>query len=425
MKLAIHNAQVLDPSRDTDLVDGRSVYMEDGVFVDRLSGQPDRELDASGLALFPGLIDAHCHLRDPGFEYQEDLASGTRSAAKGGFTSVACMPNTLPICDQAAVVRYILEKAERVGLARVLPVGALSKGQQGLELAEIGLMAEAGIVAVSDDGHPVRTASLMRKGMLYAHQFGLRVISHCEDLSLSTGGVMNEGVTSTSLGLAGIPDLAESTMVARDLQLADYLNIPVHIAHVSCRRSVQLIRDAKARGVQVTAETCPHYFTLTDAHCIGFSTQTKMSPPLRTDDDVTAIIEGLADGTLDCIVTDHAPHHDDEKTVPFPQAPNGIVGFETAFSLGFTRLVQTGKLSLADWLKTMTTNPAALLNQPLGTLQEGRSADAILVDLKASWQVDRSHFLSKAKNTPFHDMLLSGRVVQTICQGRITYDTLC
>lgn len=425
MRIEIKNGQVLDPASGLDQPADRPVYIENGQFVDALSAAADRVIDARGLSVFPGLIDAHCHLRDPGQEYKEDIVSGTKSAAKGGFTTVACMPNTLPVCDHAALVRYIRDKADREGWARVLPIGAVSKGQQGKELAEIGLMAEAGIVAISDDGHPVATAGLMRKAMLYADRFGLTVIAHCEDTSLSEEGHMNEGTWSTVLGLQGIPAIAESIMVDRECQISAYTGIPVHIAHVSSRESVRIIREAKSRGIRVTAETCPHYFALTEAACNGFNTQAKMNPPLKTADDVAAVIAGLADGTIDLIVTDHAPHHSDEKEMEFALALNGIVGFETAFGLGYTILVKTGKLSLARWLQTMTTRPAALLRQKLGTLETGRPADVILVDLEHSWTFDRDQMASKARNTPFHGMTLYGRALLTICKGRITHDEFC
>ncbi|MDW7657728.1 MAG: dihydroorotase [Bacillota bacterium] len=425
MRIEIVNGIVLDPATGSDSIVERSVYIEDGLLTDVLSAAADRVIDARGLHVFPGLIDAHCHLRDPGYEYKEDIVSGTKSAAKGGFTAVACMPNTLPVCDHAALVRYIREKADREGYARVLPIGAVSKGQQGRELAEIGLMAEAGIVAISDDGHPVETADLMRKAMLYASQFGLVVISHCEDMSLSEGGHMNEGIWSTILGLQGIPAASESIMVDRDCQLAAATGLPVHIAHVSSRESVRIIRDAKSRGIPVTAETCPHYFALTEAACNGFNTNAKMNPPLKTADDVEAVIEGLADGTIDILATDHAPHHSDEKDLEFALAMNGIVGFETALGLGYTILVKTGRLSLCQWLRTMTTRPAALLKQPLGTLEAGKPADIVLVDLENTWRFDREQMASKARNTPFHGMSLYGRAMLTICEGRITHDELC
>ena len=426
MNMLIHGGLVVDPAAPADETPSvRDLYVEDGKFVAVPGGPPDRVLDAAGLAVFPGLIDAHCHLRDPGFEYKEDLASGTRSAARGGFTAVACMPNTQPVCDQAALVHYIRDKADRLGFARVLPIGAVSKGQKGQELAEIGLMAEAGIVALSDDGHPVESADLMRKAMLYASHFGLTIIAHEEDPTLAAGGQMNEGIWSTALGLRGIPDVAEAAMVARDCLLAEYLKLPVHLAHISCRRSIRIIREAKARGVPVTAETCPHYFTLTEEHCRGFNTQAKMNPPLRTADDVAAVIEGLADGTIDLIATDHAPHHQDEKNLEFALASNGIVGFETALALGYTYLVRPGRLGLRQWLQTMTVKPARLLGQELGTLAPGRPADLTLVDLERPWLFDSGKMASKSRNTPYHGWELYGRVRATLCAGRLTYDELC
>jgi dihydroorotase len=419
MRILIKNGLIVDPAaqarRTGDLL------VEDRRFVAELSGEPDQVVDATGMAVLPGLIDAHCHLREPGFEYREDIVSGTRSAAAGGFTTVACMPNTKPACDNAAIVRYIKEKSRADGFARVLPIGAVSKGQLGKELAEIGLMAGEGIVAVSDDGRPVESADLMRKAMLYASYFNLRVISHCEDLTLSEDGHMNEGYWSTVLGLRGIPDAAESVMVARECLLAEYLNLPVHIAHVSARSSVEIIRQARRRGVQVTCETCPHYFTLTEAACQGFNTQAKMNPPLRTADDLAAIIEGLRDGTIDLIVTDHAPHHIDEKELEFGLANNGIVGFETAFALGYTTLVRPGLLTLEELLIKMALNPAALFAPELGTLQPGRPADFCLADLESPFIFDKNTMLSKARNTPYHGWNLFGRIRATWQEGRQTY----
>jgi dihydroorotase len=419
MRIQITGGLAVDPATDEQQV--RDVLIEDGRFAAALSGQPDQVVDASGLAVFPGLVDAHCHLREPGFEYKEDIASGTRSAARGGFTTVACMPNTQPVCDNAALVRFIREKSAQEGMARVLPIGALSKGQQGKELAEIGLMAGEGIVAISDDGHPVESADLMRKAMLYASYFNLTVISHCEDLQLAAGGQMNEGYWSTALGLRGIPDVAESLMVARECLLAEYLGLPVHIAHVSARSSVELIRQAKARGVRITCETCPHYFTLTEEACKGFNTNAKMNPPLRTADDVAAVIRGLADQTVDLIVTDHAPHHADEKNLEFGLASNGIVGFETALALGYTFLVRAGHMKLLDWLKTMTLNPARLIAPQLGTLLPGRPADLCLVDLNEPFAFNKEAMLSKSRNSPYHGWELYGKVRSTLLAGKVTY----
>lgn len=426
MKILIRGGRVVDPlEQDNEAIPIRDICVENGVLTENLSGEPDRIIDAAGLHVFPGLIDAHCHLRDPGYEYREDIVSGTRSAARGGYATVACMPNTRPVCDHAAMVRYMIDKADREGYARVLPIGSVSKGELGLELAEIGLMAEAGIVAVSDDGRPVESADMMRKAMLYASRFGLSVISHCEDPALSADGQMNEGHWSTVLGLRGIPDIAESVMVARECLLAEYLQLPVHLAHISSRRSIRIIRDAKARGVPVTAETCPHYFTLTDADCGGFNTQAKMNPPLKSADDVNAVIEALADGTIDLIVTDHAPHHEDEKNVEFALANNGIVGLETALSLGYTFLVRTGRLGLRQWLRTLTVNPARILHQDLGTLTAGKPADLTLVDLEQPFCFDKNQMASRSRNTPFDGWELYGRVRATLCAGRLTYDEFC
>lgn len=375
-------------------------------------------LDASGLTAFPGLIDAHCHLRDPGFEYKEDIESGTLAAAAGGFTRVACMPNTKPVADNAAVITYIKERAAAVGHIKVLPIGAISKGEEGRELAEMGDMRDAGAVAVSDDGKPVMSSSLMRKALLYASHFSLPVISHCEDTDLCEGGSMNEGTVSTKLGLRGIPSAAEEIMVSRELILSEYLGLPVHIAHVSSRRAVSLIRDAKARGARVTAETCPHYFSLTDGALMSYDTNAKVNPPLRTGADVSAVIAGLADGTLDMISTDHAPHHADEKNVEFEMAANGISGFETAFSLAYTKLVLPGHLDLRTLCERMIFAPARLLSQKDVGLEEGRCADIMLADLSRRRTVRAADFYSKGKNTPFDGMMLTGCVMYTFVDGK-------
>ena len=376
-------------------------------------------LDISGLHVFPGFVDAHCHLRDPGQEYREDIVTGTRSAAAGGFTDVACMPNTVPVLDNKAVVRYVVEKAAREGAVRVHPIGAVTKGSLGTELAEMGLMKEAGIVAVSDDGRPVRDAAVMLKAMTYAAQFGLRVISHCEDMSLAEGGAMNEGEVSTRLGLRGIPTAAEDLMVSREIILSEYAGIPVHIAHVSTASAVRLIRDAKARGVQVTAETCPHYFTLTEEACIEYDTNAKMNPPLRTRVDVEAVIAGLRDGTIDMIATDHAPHHADEKDVEFDKANNGILGFETAVGLCLTYLVEPGHLSLTVLADRMSHAPAAMLGLPGKAFKTGLPADFTIVDTQKQWTVDRETFASRSRNTPYHGWTLHGRAVMTFVDGRL------
>jgi dihydroorotase len=422
MRILIKNANLVYCDRIEENTD---LYIEDGIIVqigNCLQKDADRVIDAKGLYALPGLVDAHCHLRDPGYEYKEDIASGTKSAAKGGFTSVACMPNTKPVVDNATVVRYILDKAKNEGVMHVYPIGALTKGLEGAELSEMGSMKDAGITAVSDDGKPVSSSNVMKKALIYASQFDLPVISHCEDIDLADGGSMNEGVTSTMMGLRGIPSAAEDVMVSRDLILSEYTGVPIHIAHVSTRTSVELIRQAKKRGARVTAETCPHYFTLTEEACMGYNTNAKMNPPLRSDEDLEAVIEGLKDGTLDTIATDHAPHHLDEKNVEFESALNGIVGFETALPLGFTYLVEPGFLTLPELVKKMSVNPSEMLHIDRGSIGEGKAADLILVDFDTEYAIDVSGFASKSRNSPFDGYKVKGRVLATIVDGRIVHE---
>ena len=401
-----------------------SIYIENGVFVDSLSSEAEKVIDGEGLTVFPGLVDMHCHLREPGFEYREDIKTGTASAAKGGFSSVCCMPNTNPVCDNAAVVEGILRKAELVGSCNVFPIGAASKGLAGKEISEMGLMKEAGIVAVSDDGKPIATANLLKKVLEYASDFDIPVLNHCEEMSISEGA-MNEGAISTSLGLRGIPAIAEEIMISRDIQTAEYLDMPIHICHVSTAKGIDIIRQAKKRGVKVTCETCPHYFSLTEEACINYDTNFKMNPPLRTEKDRLAVIEGLKDGTIDCIVTDHAPHHIDEKDIEFSLANNGIIGFETAFAVGYTYLVKPGYLTLAELTEKMTVNPSKILKLGRGTLDTGMPADLMLADLGASFVYTKEEILSKATNSPYMGNTLDGRVKLTITGGKITYDELC
>lgn len=401
-----------------------SIYIENGVFVDSLSSEAEKVIDGEGLTVFPGLVDMHCHLREPGFEYREDIKTGTASAAKGGFSSVCCMPNTNPVCDNAAVVEGILRKAELVGSCNVFPIGAASKGLAGKEISEMGLMKEAGIVAVSDDGKPIATANLLKKVLEYASDFDIPVLNHCEEMSISEGA-MNEGAISTSLGLRGIPAIAEEIMISRDIQTAEYLDMPIHICHVSTAKGIDIIRQAKKRGVKVTCETCPHYFSLTEEACINYDTNFKMNPPLRTEKDRLAVIEGLKDGTIDCIVTDHAPHHIDEKDIEFSLANNGIIGFETAFAVGYTYLVKPGYLTLAELTEKMTVNPSKILKLGRGTLDTGMPADLMLADLGASFVYTKEEILSKAANSPYIGNTLDGRVKLTITGGKITYDELC
>jgi dihydroorotase len=419
MKRLIKNGHIIDVKTGIDGI--FDLLVENGKIV-HIEKDMDPEgceiIDAEGKYVLPGLVDAHCHLRDPGFEYKEDIVSGTRSAAKGGFTSVACMPNTIPVIDSEAVVKYILKKAKKEGYVNVYPIGAISKGLKGEELAEIGELKFAGAVAVSDDGKPVRNPALMKKAMQYASMFDIAVISHCEDTDLAEDGVMNEGYTSTVLGLRGVPAAAEETMVARELILSEYLGIPIHIAHVSTALSVELIRNAKKRGVKVTCETCPHYFSLTEEACMGYDTNAKVNPPLRTALDVEAIIRGIVDDTIDIIATDHAPHHIDEKRVEFNLAASGMAGFETALPLAVTKLVRPGIITMSKLAEKMSFNPAKLLGINKGTLEPGSTADITIVDIDAKFTVRPEFFESKSKNSPFGGMELYGMVWGTIVNGR-------
>ena len=418
MKLLIRNGHVIDPKSGLDKV--ADILVEDGLVAEigsEINPAGCEIIEAEGMYVIPGLIDAHCHLRDPGYEYKEDIETGTRSAAKGGFTSVACMPNTNPVLDNEALIKYVINKAKADGMVNVYPIGAVSKGLKGEELSEIGELKFAGAVALSDDGKPVNNSSLMKKAMQYASMFDITIISHCEDLDLVDEGLMNEGYYSSILGLKGNPAPAEEVMIARDLILAEYTKATVHIAHVSTELGVDLIRNAKRRGVNVTAETCPHYFTLTDKTCEGFNTNAKVNPPLRAEKDVAAIIEGLKDGTIDIISTDHAPHHKDEKNVEFKQASNGMVGFETAFPLAITYLVKPGHLTLKQLVSKMCVNPAKMLGLNKGTIEVGFSADLMIFNINEQYTVDISKLESKSKNSPFNGFQLYGQPQFTIVGG--------
>lgn len=386
-----------------------------------LSASDAQVIDARGLHVFPGLIDMHVHLREPGYEYKEDIASGSAAAVHGGFTQVCCMPNTDPVCDNAAVVSYIVNRGREVGLCKVHPVGAMTVGEKGERLSEMGKMKDAGAVAFSDDGRPVADSRILRLAMEYASGFGMLTLSHCEDKNLVDGGVVNEGYNSTLAGLKGIPRAAEEIDVARVILLAETLGLRAHVCHVSTRGAVQLLREAKRRGVRVTAETCPHYFTLTDDAVTGFDANTKVNPPLREAADVVAIKEGLADGTLDCIVTDHAPHHADEKNVEYNLAAFGISGIETSFALSYTALVRGGVLTLEQLAEKMSTAPARILGLEGGVLREGAAADIMLADLAAAWRIDPKQFVSKGKNTPFAGTQVYGEVKYTIVDGVIKF----
>ena len=385
-------------------------------------GNADKVIDASGKTVIPGIIDMHVHLREPGFEGKEDIASGSLAAVAGGVTQVCCMPNTNPVCDNAVVVRYIRERAKEVGLCKVHPIGAITKGEQGESLADIGKMAKAGAVALSDDGRSVMNSNIMRLAMEYASDFNLKCLCHCEDLTLVDGGVVNEGYNSTLCGLKGQLRAVEDIMICRDICLSQSLDIPVHICHVSTYSGVEIIRDAKRRGVKVTAETCPHYFILTDDIITDFDTYTKVSPPVREDRDRKAIIEGLKDGTLDCIVTDHAPHSKKDKEVEYNLAAFGMSGIETSFALSYTYLVKSGAMTLPELMEKMSYNPAKTLGLEGGEIKEGGVADLVIVDLEQSYEIDGEKFLSKGKNTPFNGYKVYGKVCATLVDGQIKYE---
>ncbi len=420
MNILIKNGHIIDPANKVD--EKLDVLVSNGK-ISRL-GKPgslpangSQVIEAAGKFVVPGLIDMHVHLREPGFEYKETIATGTAAAKAGGFTSVCCMPNTNPVNDNRSVTEFILAQA-RSASAQVFPIGAVTKGSKGEELAEMGELHAAGCVAISDDGKPVMNASMMRRAMEYSRIFDMLIISHCEDSTLSFNGVMNDGIVSTELGLRGIPRAAEDVMTARDITLAELTGGRLHIAHVSTAGSVRLIRDAKSRGLKVTAETCPHYFSLTEEAVRGYNTLAKMNPPLRTVDDVAAVKQGLKDGTVDVIATDHAPHAMDEKSGEFDYAPFGIVGLETALGLTL-KLVDEGMFSLAEVIRKLSVNPALILKLNKGALSLGADADMTIIDSDVDWTVDASQFKSKSKNTPFDGWKLRGKAVRTIVGGKI------
>ena len=421
--LLLKGGRVIDPSRNAD--DVADVLLEDGriAAVGRNIGVPDgaEVLDVRGRVVAPGLVDVHVHLREPGQEDLETIATGSASAVAGGFTSICAMPNTDPVCDNQGVVGFVIAQAQRAAKARVYPIGAVTLGQKGQQLAEFGELVGAGAVAVSDDGKPVATAHMMRTALEYAKTFGIPVADHCEDMSLATGGAMHEGIVSTRMGLKGIPAAAEEVMVARDILLAELTGGHVHLCHMSTRGSVELIRRAKERGIRVTAEACPHHFSLTHEACVGYNTNAKMNPPLREAEDVEAIREGLKDGTIDCVATDHAPHHYDAKEREFDDAPNGIIGLETALGLSITELVGRGLLTLPQLLYRMSTAPARIFNLPAGTLATGAPADLVVIDPGVKWTVRPETFLSKSRNTPFAGRELTGRAELTIVRGQVAF----
>ncbi|MDD5343678.1 MAG: dihydroorotase [Smithella sp.] len=428
MKLLLTGARIIDPAQNID--SRMDIFLEDGKIAktgtnlsksikSKISEAITIALD--GMILVPGLIDMHTHLREPGFEYKETIASGAAAAIAGGFTSIACMPNTNPINDNRSVTEFIKRKAAEAALVNVYPIGAISMDSAGSKLTEFWDLKEAGIVALSDDGNPVMNAALMRRAMEYAFSLQLPVISHCEDTNLSADGLMNEGYYSTILGLRGIPGIAEEAMIARDILIAEFTKTCVHIAHVSTAGSVRLIRDAKKRGLKVTAETAPHYFTLTEESLQGYDTNFKVNPPLRSEKDIAAIKEGLADGTIDVIACDHAPHGRTDKEVEFEYAANGISGLETSLGLSLN-LINSRTLNWPELIVRMSLNPARILNLPKGTLEPGADADITVIDPQLKWTVDVQAFRSRGKNSPFHGRQMQGKAILTIVGGEIKYD---
>lgn len=421
MAILIKGGKIVDPGRFVGMGD---VFIDQGKIAavgPTLSVPAGATIiEANGQLVLPGFVDVHVHFREPGFEYKETIQSGSAAAVAGGFTTVCCMPNTNPVNDNQAVTEFILERSRLAGLANVLPIGAITKGSEGKELAEIGDLRRSGCVAISDDGKPVMNSLVMRRAMEYALAFDLTVVDHCEDLHLAEGGCMNEGLISTELGLPGIPAAAEDVMVARNLSLSELTGARLHLAHISTAGSVRMVREAKARGIKVTAEACPHHFTLTEEVVRGYNTHAKMNPPLRTWADVQAIKEGLRDGTIDAIATDHAPHATQEKQQDFTEAPFGIVGLETALSLTLG-LVEEGVLSLEQAVTKLTSAPAAAFGLKKGTLSVGADADVAIVDPHEQWEVDPGKFKSKSRNTPFVGWKVKGRVTTTIVGGRVVF----
>ena len=414
---------MIDPSQKLDEV--ADVLIRDGKIAEvgkDLKAENVEVKDVTGMIVCPGLVDIHCHLREPGLERKETIATGTRAAAAGGFTTVLPMPNTAPVADSPASILYVRDRAKEVGVVHVYPIGAITKGSKGQELAEMSAMADAGAVAFSDDGRPVDSSRMMRLAMEYSLITKLPLIAHEEDLALVDDGDMNEGAVSTVLGLRGNPAAAEETMIARDIILARLTGARLHIAHVSTAHGVQLIREAKAEGLPITAEVTPHHLTLTEEAVRTYDTNTKVNPPLRTKGDVDALIEGLKDGTIDCVATDHAPHTVEDKVVEYHYAANGISGFETALPVLWTELVQEGRLTAMELIDKMSTSAAKIMNLPAGTLETGAAADVIVIDPDTILAVDKNEFYSKGKNTPYHERLLSGWPMLIVVDGAVVME---
>ena len=405
-------------------VEKKDILVENGKIVkiaDYIPANGGEEINADGLHVFPGLIDMHVHLREPGFEKKEDIESGARAAVKGGFTQVCCMPNTNPVTDNKVVVTYIKARAKEVNLCKIHPIGAITKGLQGEEMAGIASMKKAGAVAISDDGVAVKNARMMRLAMEYAKGFDMLCLCHCEDKDLVDGGSVHEGLSATIAGIRGIPRSAEDVIIAREISLAESLNCPVHICHVSTYSGVRMIRDAKRAGIKVTAETCPHYYSYTDEIIKTYDTNTKVNPPIREEVDKQAILAGLKDGTIDCIVTDHAPHHIDDKNVEYDVAAFGISGIETSFGFAITNLYKAGVLTLNEIAEKMSAAPARILGLDGGEIAEGKAADFTIANLDEKWVIEPEKFVSKGKNNPFGGTELFGTIAYTIVDGEIKY----
>ena len=425
MKLLITNGHLIDPAEGQN--SGKHLLIENGRVAAWFGANEELPtdvavFDATGLVVAPGFIDLHVHLREPGQEHKETIATGAAAAVAGGWTSVCCMPNTKPVNDSAAITRFIIEQSNRAGLANVFPIGAITKGSDGSELAEMGEMKAAGIVAVSDDGRPVPNAGMMRRALEYARDFDLTVVDHCEDKSLSHGGVMHEGKMSLLLGLKGMPALAEDIDAMRDVLLSDATDSKMHIAHISTKGAVEAVRWAKSKGLKVTCEVAPHHFALTDEAVEGYDTNTKMAPPLRSREHVDAVLEAIKDGTIDAIATDHAPHHADEKALEYDAAPFGITGLETAVGLAFNELVHKGLIDLVRFVELCTTNPARIFGlKDRGTLKVGAIADVTILDPNLVWTYRNSESKSKSENSPFDGYEFTGGAVATIVGGKIVF----
>jgi len=421
--LWIKNARVVDPAAKRDAVG--DVFIDGGVFVATLSAaarKRAKKVDGTGLIACPGLVDIHVHFREPGQTHKETIATGTRAAAAGGFTTVVCMPNTSPPADNAGTIQYIKDAVKRDAVVKVYPTGCITAGMKGQALAPIGSLKRAGVVAITDDGDCVQSNELMRRALEYAKMFELPVMDHCQDASMTQGAVMNEGIVSTRLGLHGWPNAAEDLIVARNAILSEYTGAHVHMQHISSKFSVDILRRAKSRGVKVTAEATPHHFALTDEALIGYDTHFKMNPPLRTEEDRLELIAGLRDGTLDCIATDHAPHTDYEKDKEFDYAPNGILGLETALAVSLEILVRQSKFKLPFVVDLLTRKPADILKLAAGTLGEGAAADLCLFDPDETWRYDAKAGFSKSSNSPWSGQSLRGRVRMTVVDGRIVHE---